>query len=241
MLHLTKNDISIIMASSSYGVCYEPIVSVIDLKIIGYEALSRFKYKNTLIPPDKVFKLLHNDLEMFFFIESIMKKFQLKNRPDNKTLFLNLDPDVSLDDNQIDFWINLLKSQENIVVEIIENSDEESVEDIKNFMGWMDINDIEYAYDDFGKPNSIFFKSLLETALYVKLDISFLRTIKIDYNYIELLKGVVNYASKKSKYTILEGVENQEDLEIAKIIGVDYIQGYLFKDKFTTVWRNDDN
>jgi len=236
MINLTKNDILLIMANSDYGVCYEPIVTVDDMHIVGYEALSRFKLKNTLVPPDIVFKALHDDLEMFFYIESIMKKFQLEHRPENKTLFLNLDPDVSLKDTQIDFWINLLKSQDNIVVEIIENSDEESVDDISNFMDWMSVNDIEYAYDDFGKPNSIFFHSLLETALYIKLDIHFLRTIKIDKSYIELLKGVIKYANSKRKYTILEGVETDEDLAVAKLLEVDYVQGYLFKDKFTTYW-----
>ncbi len=190
MTHLTKNDISIMMANTNYGVCYEPIVSVDDMHIIGYEAL-----------------------------------------------FLNLDPDVSLKDTQIDFWINLLKSQENIVVEIIENSDEESVDDISNFMDWMQINNIEYAYDDFGKPNSIFFNSLLETALYIKLDIHFLRSIKIDKNYIELLKGIISYARAKNKYTILEGVEDEDDLKIAKTLNTDYVQGYLFKEKFYTYWN----
>jgi len=173
---------------------------------------------------------------MFFYVESIMKKFQLKHRPNNKTLFLNLDPDVSLQDAQIDFWINLLNSQENIVVEIIENSDEESVDDISNFMDWMQINGIEYAYDDYGKPNSIFFHSLLETALYIKLDIHFLRSIKIDKSYQELLIGVVKYAKAKHKFTILEGVETDADLAIAKLLDVDYVQGYLFKNKFITHW-----
>ena len=96
MIKFTKDDVSIIMANSDYGVCYEPIIAVDDKSTIGYEAPSRFKLKNSIILPD-----------------------------------------VSLKDSQIDFWINLLKSQRNIVVEIIENSDEESVNDISNFMDCM--------------------------------------------------------------------------------------------------------
>jgi EAL domain-containing protein (putative c-di-GMP-specific phosphodiesterase class I) len=237
MINFTKNDVSIIMANGDYGVCYEPIVAVDDKSTIGYEALSRFKLKNSIIPPNIFFKTLHQDLDMFFHMESIMKSFQLEHRLDNKTLFLNLDPDVSLKDSQIDFWINLLKHQKNIVVEIIENSDEESVDDIRNFMDWMRINEIEYAYDDFGKPNSIFFQSLLETALYIKLDIHFIRTIRVDKSYGELLKGIVKYARLKNKYTILEGVETDNDFAVAKYLEVDYVQGYLFRDRFTTLWK----
>jgi len=236
MINLTKNDISLIMANSNYGVCYEPIIRIKDMEIIGYEALSRFKFNDALIPPNIIFKALHKDLEMFFHIEVIMKKFQLEHRPNNKTLFLNLDPDVALQSKQMNFWINLLKSQENIVVEIIENTDEEDVEHIKDFMEWMKMNKIDYAYDDFGKPNSIFFYSLLETAQYIKLDMHLLSTIRSDKHYTEFVKGIVQYAKAKNKYTILEGVETESDLEIAKSIHVDYIQGHLFRNQFTTSW-----
>jgi len=236
MINLTKNDISLIMANSNYGVCYEPIIRINDMEIIGYEALSRFKLNDALIPPNIIFKALHKDLEMFFHIEVIMKKFQLEHRPNNKTLFLNLDPDVALQSKQMNFWINLLKSQENIVVEIIENTDEEDVENMKDFMEWMKMNKIDYAYDDFAKPNSIFFYSLLETAQYIKLDMHLLSTIRCDKHYTEFVKGIVQYAKAKKKYTILEGVETESDLEIAKAIKVDYIQGHLFKNLFSTTW-----
>ena len=44
-LDLTVSDISLIMGTQNYGVCYEPIKDAMSLKTIGYEALSRFKYK----------------------------------------------------------------------------------------------------------------------------------------------------------------------------------------------------
>ena len=96
---------------------------------------------------------------------------------------------------------------------------------------------LPYAYDDFGKPNSIFFASLLDKADYLKLDIYFLQTIKVQPSYIEILKGMVKFAKANNKYTILEGVETEQDLQIAKDIGVDYIQGYLFKSEFISIWN----
>jgi len=33
-------------------------------------------------------------------------------------------------------------------------------------------------------------------------------------------------------------MENEEDLDIAQDTGVDYIQGYLFKEEFISVWKN---
>ena len=44
--------------------------------------------------------------------------------------------------------------------------------------------------------------------------------------------------SNNIKQTILEGVESELDLELAKEIGVDFVQGYLFKKEFITKWKN---
>ncbi|MDQ7041960.1 MAG: EAL domain-containing protein, partial [Sulfurimonas sp.] len=55
--------------------------------------------------------------------------------------------------------------------------------------------------------------------------------------YIELLKGVVNFAKLNNQYTILEGVETQADLKVAQDLGIDCVQGYLFKEEFISVWN----
>ncbi|MEA1955491.1 MAG: EAL domain-containing protein [Campylobacterota bacterium] len=233
----SKSIVTSIVSNEDYGVCYEPVVSLKDMNIIGYEALSRFKYKSKLISPIEVFSCVHDDAELFFLLESIMKKFQIKNRPHDKTLFLNLDPDVTTDSKHMKFWINELKKQKNIIVEIVENSDEENAKDVEIFMKEMDNNKISYAYDDYAKPNSMFFASLLHQASVIKLDIDFLRTISINEAYIEVAKGIVNYAKKTGKKTVLEGVEGQKELQIAQKLDVDYIQGYMFKKDFITKWK----
>lgn len=237
---ITKSEITSIMATGNYGVCYEPIKETHGLKTIAYEALIRFKHKEKMVTPDIFFKAVHQDVDLFFYIESTLKKFQLKNRIQEKKLFLNLDPDVSITETQIEFWVELLHKSRDIVIEIIENSDEENVEDIKHFMEWLEMYKLPFAYDDFGKPNTLFFASLLHKSNYLKLDIYYLRTIRENPAYIEMLKGVVNFAKLKSQYTILEGVETLEDLRVAQDLGIDYVQGYLFKQEFVSIWNNKD-
>ncbi len=237
-MDLKDNTITSIMANGDYGACYEPIIRLKDMEIIGYEALSRFKSWGRLVSPYDFFKSIHGDMELFFYVETVLKKFQLENRPTGKKLFLNLDPDVAINSNHIDFWVKLFDSTAEIIIEIIENSDEESAEDIEHFMDWLDEYDIPYAYDDYAKPNSMFFTSLLHRADTIKLDINFLRTIRENSAYIEVAKGVINYAKLRQKYTILEGVESESDLELAKEMGVNFVQGYLFKSKFISKWKN---
>ncbi|MDF1876489.1 EAL domain-containing protein [Sulfurimonas sp. SAG-AH-194-L11] len=233
-----KDSISSIMANESFGVSYEPIIDLNSMEIFAYEALSRFKHGSIVVSPYEFFKSVHQDIELFFYIESILKRFQLHNRPPDKKLFLNLDPDVAISDNHVAFWIDFFQDTKEVVVEIIENSDEESAEDVEHFMDWMDEYEIPYAYDDFAKPNSIYFTSLLCRANLIKLDMDVLKRIKQHPPYIEVIKGIVKYAKESEKKTVLEGIENNEDLKIAQALGVDYIQGYMFKDKFINVWKN---
>ncbi|MBL1244013.1 MAG: EAL domain-containing protein [Sulfurimonas sp.] len=233
-----KDAVSSIMANESYGVSYEPIIDLTSMEIFAYEALSRFKHGSIVVSPYEFFKNAHQDIELFFYIETILKKFQLNNKPSEKKLFLNLDPDVAISDNHVAFWIDFFQDTKDVVVEIIENSDEESAEDVEHFMDWMDEYEIPYAYDDFAKPNSIYFTSLLCRANLIKLDMDVLTRIKQHPPYIEVIKGIVNYAKKSSKKTILEGIEDSADLKIAKTLEVDYIQGYMFKDKFINIWKN---
>ncbi|WP_418640582.1 EAL domain-containing protein [Sulfurimonas sp. ST-27] len=236
-----KEYIGSIIANEGYGVCYEPIIELKNMEIFAYEALSRFKYGNTIISPYEFFKSIHQNIELFFYVETVLKKFQLHHQPPGKKLFLNLDPDVAISDHHVAFWIDFFQNTDNVVVEIIENSDEENAQDVENFMDWMNEYEISYAYDDFAKPNSIYFTSLLCRADVIKLDIDVLKRIKQHPAYIEVMKGVVNYAKISSKKTILEGIENSNDLKIAQEMGIDYIQGYLFKETFINIWKNDEN
>ena len=239
MHELTLSDVSSIAASGNYGVCYEPIIDVKTMEVFAYEALSRFKCKYNNITPDVFFKTIHKNIDLFFLVENLLKQFQLKHRIKGKKLFLNLDPDTCINEKHVEFWVHLFEKNQDVIIEITENSDEENVEDIKEFIEWLDMYNLPYAYDDFGKPNSIYFASLLNKCQYIKLDIYFLKTIRTQSSYKEILKGIILCAKLNKQYTILEGVETLEDLEIARSVGVDYIQGYLFKDKFTTVWNQE--
>lgn len=237
-MNLQKDDLTYIMACGDYGVCYQPIVETETLEIFAYEALSRFQFKNAPIPPDAFFKVCHDDEELFFFIESELKKFQIQYHKSDKPIFLNLDPDVTVQRRHRDFWASLFAKHENVVVEIIENSDDENVYTIQGFMKLLDKHGVKYAYDDFGKPNSIFHHALLDRAQFVKLDMFFLKQIRKRPEYFEVLKGVVKYAQLTEQKTILEGIETKDDLQIAKNLGIDYVQGFYFKEHFLEEWKS---
>lgn len=236
-MKLTKKIIKSIIDNEDYGVSYEPIIDIKNMNIIGYEALSRFKYQGETIAPNIFFKSLHENLELFFDVESIIKKYQIQNRPKDKKLFMNLDPDVAIKSEHIMHWIKFFSSNTDIVVEIIENSNDENIMHIEYLIDWLDESKVDFAYDDFLKPNSVFVNALFHGAYTIKLDMNFIRTIQTNRAYIEMAKGIVRYAKLSNKHTVLEGIETHNDLDIAKEIDVDFVQGYLFKDRFINKYK----
>jgi len=234
------DDIVELIASHKFSTQYQAIVDSSTLETYAYEALARFSVNNKNIPPDTMFARCHKNLDIFFLLEVHIKKFQLNNRPKGYPLFLNLDPDICISEMQIRYWLNLFDNQKDIVIEIIENLDQANLEHVRLFIEWLEEYKIRFALDDFGKDGSLFSAELTKKSEYIKLDIDFLRHMKVDSSYIELLRGVVNFAKLSGKKTILEGVENKEDIELARLLKIDYIQGFYFKDRFEDIIQKSD-
>ena len=49
---------------------------------------------------------------------------------------------------------------------------------------------------------------------------------------LRMLKMLLHYAREENKKTVLEGIETAEDLAVARLLEVDYVQGYLFRQQF---------
>ncbi|WP_294885569.1 MULTISPECIES: EAL domain-containing protein [unclassified Sulfurimonas] len=54
----------------------------------------------------------------------------------------------------------------------------------------------------------------------------------MDSAFTEVVRGICNYAHKLGKEVILEGIETEDDLYLAKECRVDFVQGFLFKEQF---------
>ncbi|MEA2110792.1 MAG: EAL domain-containing protein [Campylobacterota bacterium] len=221
-----------IIANQTISTEYQPIISIDNRTIYAYEALARFQVDGVNIAPNEVFSLCHEDPDVLFLLESMVKQKQLLNRPKDAKLFINLDPDSFTKSHYKTFWVELLQEQSDIVVEIIENSEEENIVEISNFIDFLDQESIIYAMDDFAQDGSIYSSDFLLRAPIIKLDMGFLENVKKFPPYAEVLRGFTNFIKRTNKLGILEGVETEDDFKIAKELGVEYVQGYLFKEHF---------
>ncbi len=208
---------------------YQPIVSIRDKETVAFEALARFYTKGGNIQPDRAFTLLHNDPGFFFEFEKELKAFQIRNRPDSHFLFLNFDAHVFSREIHAEHWSHVLRDEKKIVCELIENTDYASVEDSKFCMDHLLELGVPFALDDIGGKNNLFCLEFLKGASYLKFDRQWLKILREDSSYEEILKGFLTFAKKKNIHCILEGIETQEDLKLAERLKFPLGQGFLFK------------
>jgi len=219
----------------SFGCEYQPIICPLTQDIFAYEALARFKSNGKSIPPNLVFDELHKYPQSFFKLEALMKDFQICHRPANRPLFVNLDPHVCARKEHLAHWLSFFQGQENLVVEIIENTTTNNLTNVIQFMGELGQFGGQLALDDFGSPGRMFSLDMLEYTNYLKLDMHWLNLIARNDSYKLLLKGLIEFAKAKKIPCIFEGIETREKLKLAEQMGADYVQGFLFKDQFMQV------
>ncbi len=228
-----------LIEESRFGVEYQPIVDVINQDIFAYEALSRFfDHAGKPLRPDIVYASLHNSPLSLFQVEYKQKVIQLDSAPDNAGLFVNVDQDsyfasgIAGINNPFLKLFNHYKKNE-IVVELIENSE---INDAKMSMAMIESlasHNIYTAIDDVFAPTSMLSFAVLEFVDFIKLDKYVVRN-KSNKESMHLVKSIVEYGHFAGKKIILEGVENQSDLSLARQLNVDYIQGFLYRDQFIT-------
>lgn len=229
-----------LMENKRYGVEYQPIVNLNDQEIYAFECLARFfDNEKKSVSPDVVFDSLHKSPLSLFQVEYEQKKIQLLNAPDHKKLFLNLDQDsfyacgVEGENNP---FLELFGrySKNDIIVELIENSE---VNDAKMSLAMIDFlskNKIQTAIDDVFNPQSLISTAVIQLVDFIKLD-KYVVTKKQDEDFLHLVKSIIDYAHLSGRKIVLEGIENNDDLLFAEQLNVDYVQGYLYRDRFITI------
>ncbi|MFZ5944908.1 MAG: GGDEF domain-containing protein [Bacillota bacterium] len=225
-----------IISNGEIRTVYQPIVSLKDGSILGYEALSRGPIGSSLESPLKLFSTaMENnmvwELELLCRIKALERS---KNTLNGHLLFLNVDPRIINDDKfRKGFTRDFLKKYNidpnNIIFEITEKS---AIDDFKNFRKVLN-NYLDQGYkiaiDDTGSGYSGL-KMLAETCpQYIKIDMDLIRDIDKDFLKQALLKTFHQFASMTNMSIIAEGIETEEELKILVDIGIDYGQGYLIQ------------
>ena len=223
-----------IIQNEDISTVYQPIVSLTDGSIIGYEALTRGPKNSPLQSPDRLFSAakLYNrtwDLELLCRTKAIKRAW---NIPEDKFLFINVDPYIFKDEKFKRGFTKEFLTKHNISSEaiIFEITEKTSIEDYKNFRAVLN-NYIEQGYkiaiDDTGSGYSGL-KMLAEIKPhYIKIDMDLIRDINKDTFKQALIECFVRLSEVTNMKLIAEGIENEKELKTLINLGVYGGQGYF--------------
>ncbi len=224
------------LESHRFGVQYEPVVELKSGAPCGFEALARFEARDgSPLDTTGVFSTLHTDPALFADVELSLKRLQLERSP-GSVLFLNVDPEGYAACGALGLpLLELLAGfRSGVVVEIIENMGRSDAGCIRTLIRELAHSGLDVALDDLFAPNALVSLDSLVRVQYLKFDRSTLRA-SMDLRHRALVEALLGLARRLGVRTVLEGVETQTDLAYAALLGVDLVQGHLFREDFVNV------
>lgn len=230
----SASEIVSLVIGRRFGTEYQPVIDLRSGKIIGHEALSRFfDGQGRPVSPGPVFARLHEEPQLLLHVESETKKFQVEHAPGGR-LFVNVDPDsyhAGCTDGRNALLDVIGSHQGGITVEVIEAMRLTDGRRGREMVRALRERSIGIALDDVGAPDSLLSLEALRDADVLKLDASWL-TRAADLRDRAILEALLGIARRLGMRTVLEGVETASQLSLARCLGVDAVQGFLFRGQF---------
>lgn len=229
---------SVLNHCDGFYVEYQPIVTSEDGKIMGAEALVRWKKEPYgAIPPGLFIDWLENDPSMYD-----LGNFVLEQALWDSKLFLQQNPDFFINVNvsakqleRPDFCrvvLELLDKTEfpvrHLCLEITERCRSLPVSVINERMAVLRGYGIKFAMDDFGTGSSSSAMALEMLIDEIKIDMSFIRKILVNKKNKAIVQSMVDCANAVNIKSCLEGVENKALEDYLRTVGATWFQGYYY-------------
>lgn len=213
---------------------YQPIVSLKNGSILGYEALSRVTDSNLTLSIGELFSMA-KQLGKLWELEKLCRIKALecaRELPVGRTLFLNVDANVILESG---FESGVTRKYldkynlrpENIIFEITERSDVDNNEILKQVIEHYKGQGFRIAIDDVGAGYSGLNRINSLTPQYIKIDYELVHKIDESKSQKSLVEFIIKYCKHMNIKSIAEGIETEKELKCLLHLGVDYGQGFL--------------
>ncbi len=220
--------------SREFEVHFQPVVSIPDQSIVGFEALARWQSPSLdEVPPDRFIPLaertgfIHN-LTPFLFEKAVR---QIKALPGDLCLSFNMSAhDITSEETVLtllDIASRHRLEPRLLTFELTETAVIGSYEAAENCLSILRAAGVKTALDDFGTGySSLGYLHRLPIDC-VKIDRGFLARVE-DPSHRGVVSSIVNLCKSMQKLCVVEGVENQSQLDLVENLQCRLVQGYLF-------------
>lgn len=232
----TGDEFMEILQEGNIKTVFQPIISLKDGSILGYEALSRGPEGTMFENPSSFFEFarIFGKLWELEFLCRIKALENASKETIGYNIFLNVDPDIINDDKfKKGFTKEFLKqfniNPENIIFEITEKNSVTDLNSFKKVIGNYKEQGYKIAIDDTGSGYSGLKLITDIHPQFIKLDMNLIRDIDKDGLKHALIKTFYDFCLVTDIKLIAEGIETENELNALIDIGIHYGQGYFIQ------------
>jgi len=234
-----ENELRRAIMRDEFSVFYQPQVNLKSGKIIGVEALIRWKHpKLGMVPPIKFIPVaeeigLISEIGQWVLKRACTEMTQMrKERLDILNLSINLSANQFMEGDLVEKIASTLYETgfppENLELEITESLFVEDVENVVDVLNIFSAQGIRISMDDFGTGYSSLSYLKKFPINTIKVDRSFVKDIASDKDDASIVIATIQMAHSLSLDIVAEGVETEEQLEFLLSQKCDKIQGFYF-------------
>lgn len=213
---------------------FQPIFSLQDGRVLGYEALSRCADENVDLSIGQIFEMA-DKLGYLWDLEKLCRRKALEaaiNMPQEKKLFLNVDANVILDKGfetgvTRKYLEKYSRMPETVIFEITERSDVNNTDILKQVIEHYKQQGFQIAIDDVGAGYSGLNRINSLTPQFLKIDYELVHRINESKSQKSLVELIIKHCKRMNFLVIAEGIETEEELRCVIRLGADYGQGFL--------------
>jgi diguanylate cyclase (GGDEF)-like protein/PAS domain S-box-containing protein len=243
--HFTlKNELKSALDNNEFLLAYQPQIDLATKRIIGVEALIRWKNpQKGILSPTHFISLAESTgliipIGEWVIREACFQAAYWKKRGIDTVVAVNISS-VQFKDNSLKEIVkqsienaNILPNQ--LELELTESILIDDTEIILDTVRSIKALGVKLSIDDFGTGYSslAYLKKFAVDKL--KIDQSFIRDILVDQEDRIIVQTIIQMAHNLNLRTIAEGVENQETFSLLNSFGCDEIQGYFFSKPITS-------
>lgn len=230
-----EHDFYTILNEERIKTVYQPIVSLENGLVYGYEALSRILIPECQINIEQLFQLATQfnklwELEILCRTKALMHAV---TKPSPAKLFINVDPNNIYDPKFREGFTNEILQKyglnpDDIIFEVTEKNCINNIEIFQDVVKHYQKQNYKIAVDDFGSGYSGLNRVCAFSPNFIKIDMELIRNIDSDFVKKSAVGSIVKLCKDNGIFSIAEGIETESELKTIIRLGVNYGQGYFF-------------
>lgn len=234
-----ENSLRAALEDDEFLIYYQPIMSMKDKEVKGFEALIRWESKHLgFVYPDVFIPIAErtgwiNEIGFMVIDKACAFISGLNNRLGAAfSISINISVVQLMEDHFVNRVLALIEKnnlpKHLVILEITESLMLDSNENILAKLFYLRNQQVNISLDDFGTGYSSFNNLIRLPLSAIKMDKSIMKDSITNEHVLTLLESIVQFAHKINIEVVAEGIEDLRYLEKSQFLNVDYVQGYHF-------------